>query len=49
MHRRAFLGFLSGLFVAVEPVAASAQAISTVRRIGYLAPGAPDTNSKVLL
>jgi putative ABC transport system substrate-binding protein len=43
MHRRAFIRCFTGLLVAAAPLAPSAQTATTVRRVGYLASGAPDT------
>jgi putative tryptophan/tyrosine transport system substrate-binding protein len=43
MRRRAFIVVLAGFFFAAEPYAAKTQAATSVRRIGYLAPGSAYT------
>jgi hypothetical protein len=47
MRRRAFIRCLTDVLVATEPFAAKAQTSTGVRRIGYLAPGAPDTPEQI--
>jgi len=48
MRRRTFLNrLLTGLFVAVYPIAARLEPTTAVRRIGYLDPGAPETAEEI--